>query len=91
MHLLCKGCTALHVASQYNHLAVVKELIKAGSNIESNTSKKYTPLLLAVKFGHKKVIKLNIYYKVLVIFKYIYNNILVVIKYIYYKVLVVFK
>jgi ankyrin repeat protein len=49
------GVTALHVAAQGGHLAVVDYLIQVGADVSVKDDEERTPLVLAIKGNHGKV------------------------------------
>lgn len=47
-----KGWNALHFASHYGHYHIIERLFESGVSAKATTSRKETPLLLAVKENH---------------------------------------
>ena len=47
-----KGWNALHFASYYGHYHIIERLFASGTSAKATTSRKETPLLLAVKENH---------------------------------------
>ena len=60
---LKEGKTSLHLASEKGHLALAEKLLSyENCDIESRTTKKQTPLHLAVLHGKKDVVRLLLDY-----------------------------
>ncbi|XP_036791844.1 ankyrin-1 isoform X14 [Oncorhynchus mykiss] len=57
-----KGFTPLYMASQENHLEVVKFLLENGANQSLPTEDGFTPLAVALQQGHENVVALLINY-----------------------------
>lgn len=53
-----EGESALYLAAQHGHLAVVRILLKAHANINQPTNDLSCPLFAAVDGGHKKIVEL---------------------------------
>ncbi|RYX85358.1 ankyrin repeat domain-containing protein, partial [bacterium] len=51
------GATALHIACLYNKISSVKTLYEIGADLKSQTSQGYTCMHIAVKQGHKHLVK----------------------------------
>ena len=52
------GTSALHTAAQYGHLEMVRDLLAKGWSINATDARQQTPLILASKEGHPRVVKL---------------------------------
>ncbi len=52
------GLTALHIASQLGHEALVERLLDRGANIEAREEAQYTPLMMAANSGEAGVVAL---------------------------------
>ena len=50
--------TALHYAADAGHAHIVRELLKHRADTEARDTRGYSPLLLAAKNGHTKIVKL---------------------------------
>lgn len=53
---LKNGRTLLHLACEYGHLKVVKELIARGADIHKTNSDRMTPLKVAAAKGHFEIV-----------------------------------
>lgn len=58
MFLLQGDLTALHYSAQKGHESITRVLIEDGGRVNALSIDKTTPLMLAVEYAHKKVVKL---------------------------------
>ena len=52
------GATALHLAAQRNHTAVVRLLVEKGAKVDMTNNRRETALFRAVRNGHKMIVEL---------------------------------
>ena len=53
------GQTPQSSAAKYGHLAIVKQLLEAGADVDSKNTDGWTPLSIASKLGHSDVVKVT--------------------------------